>query len=739
MEERTNIVGPPQMEDLGINPGQYLALILKRKWLILAITAIAPIIAAIYCLRQTPLYQARTSLYIDRADYSFVPDVVSKDSWHGADSFLNTQFKILKSKNLATRIVEALNLKPEDLSNQDSKGKHVRPTKSRQEEISALASHILGFVKIEPIKETSLCEVVVTTPVPKLSMTLSNAWAEEYVEYSLAAQYENTQKAQEVLDEQIKSVREGITATEKKLRDYSRERGVVKLDKGVSMTNQRLEELNISLTEATRDRISKAVHYNDLKNQNPESSPEVTNSTSVQQLRSEYARLEQQYTEKAKTYKLDYPEMSRIRSQMDLLKKNIDLEIRRVFQHTVSAAQAAYNEAAGKERALKSQLESTKQETVDQHHKELNYDDLVLEIDQKKELLQSLLQKRNEAGVSEPIKDMKATMIRIVDRAELPNGKHSPRTIRTVLIALILGLGVSIGLALSLEFLDRSLKTTEEVERFTQLPTLGLVPLHSQNGDHANRASKSLVKPEGILPSRYPMDLLLLYAADSVTSEAIRTVRTSLLLSFPERAPHTILITSSKPGEGKTFISCNLALSLAQLNKKVLLIDADMRNPRLHRIWGIKNENGLSRLLTSDEKVENVMVKSPVENVMIIPSGIRTPRPAELLASPKFEQLLQTLTQSFDHVILDSPPLLPVADSMIVAGKCDCVVMVIHGGETSRDIVQKATQHLSKTEAVVAGAVLNCVDLTNPYYYYTYYSSYRYYYGDRKALPEAQV
>ena len=734
--EQKNIVYTAENQERDINLRHYLGVVLKRRWLMLLITILAVAVAGLYCYIATPLYQARSSLYMNSNSYSFLPDVINSGVNIGRDeTFFNTQYKILMSKSLATRIVKRLDLRSEDFA-PPKKGVKPAPAVKKpltEEMISGIAGTALGVVKIEPIRDTNLCEIVVTTADPKLSEKVANAWAEEYVEYSLAAEYENTQKARAVLDEQIITVRQGMADKEKALREYSLKREVVKLENQRSMSSQNLEELNVDLNDAKQNATAKEIEYNQIRAQNPSSVAAVMSSQSVQQLKTEYSRLEQQYAEKGKTYKADYPEMVRIRSQMDLLKKKIDQEINQVFQQTVGAAHTSHVEAQNKERALRSQLESMKRQVVEQKDKESSYDALVQEIDQKKSLIEYLLQKRNEAGVSDPVNEKKATMIRIVDRAELPKGIYSPNVIKTVLFAFLIGIGMSVAAVFLLEFLDRSFKTTEEVERYTHLPTLGVIPLHFMNEGNGNHPQeKALVKSGSSSRGDHSIDLLSLYAPTSLAAEAIRTVRTGLLMSFPERPPHSILVTSSKAGEGKTFVSCNLALSLTQLDKKVLLIDADLRNPQLHRIWGIKNEKGLSRFLTSEDGIFDGIIPLPVTGLSLIPSGVRSPRPAELLASSKFQQLLQSLREHFDHIIIDSPPLLPVADSMIIAGKCDCVVMVVRGGSTPRDFVQLATQQLGKAEATIAGAILNGINLTDPYYY-SYYYSYRYY-GEQPKL-----
>ncbi|HEY7159618.1 MAG TPA: hypothetical protein VH815_00100, partial [Acidobacteriota bacterium] len=279
-------------------------------------------------------------------------------------------------------------------------------------------------MEINPVKDTNLCEIIFTTPDPKLSMKLANAWAEEYVDYSLASQYEVTQKAEELLIDPVKSLQAEIAEKEKLLEQYSLDKQVVKLDKDRSMGSVALENLNVALSTATQDRISKEVHYKDLQSQGKNAVSE--NGGMIAQLKADYASLERSYAEKSKTYKPDYPEMDRLRHQMDQIKEKIASETDDVYQKDLAKARADYQEALNKETALKNQLEDSKRQSVGDYKKELSYDRLALEIDNKRQLLDSLVRKQNETDISAQLKEKKATTIRIIDRAEMPDGIFKP-------------------------------------------------------------------------------------------------------------------------------------------------------------------------------------------------------------------------------------------------------------------------------------------------------------------------
>lgn len=728
-----------EFEEKEINLREYFLVIIKRRWMILSIVLFLVTITGIYSYLQTPTYRSSSTIYIDRLNYNIVPEVVSEQySWQSYDSFFRTQYKLLKTKALAERVVMRLNLTAADFADPKDRAKVKTATSPEQAALQQreIADQLVGMVEINPIKDTTLCEIAFVAKDPKMAMVLANAWANEYVDYSLSSQYEYTQKAEEMLVDQVKELQKDIVEKERLLQDYSSEKQVVKLSDDRSMSADTLEALNNSLSEATQQRISAEVHYRDMRMHGKNSVPEVSANAVVVQLKGELSTLEQKYIALGKVYKPEYPEMARLRSQMEQLQKRIDQESDDAFAKVLAAAQASYTEASSKEGALLAQIDTAKRSTIESNRKEVSYDRLKVELDNKKALLDTLLKKQSETGVSVQVKEKKATTIRIVERAEVPIDVYKPNISRNIYFSLMMGLIIGIGMAFLLEYLDSSLKNGEDVSRHTQLPFLGIVPTYTIGEDHSNDRSggvKAVVKQED--QSHSPSeatDLLTLYNPNSIASEAFKTVRTSLLLSFPEAPPRTILVTSSRPGEGKTFVACNLAISLAQLDKKVILVDADMRNPRIHRVWGLKNENGLSHYLTSDVKLADVTRASKSRGVSLITSGAKTPRPAELIASKRLERLLQDLQGEYDHIIIDSPPLIPVADSLILAAKVNCVVMVIQGGVTPRDVVNMAKQKLAKSDAVMAGVVLNNIDLTDPYYYYRYYTNYGYGYGKDK-------
>ncbi|MCI0411186.1 polysaccharide biosynthesis tyrosine autokinase, partial [bacterium] len=502
-------------------------------------------------------------------------------------------------------------------------------------------------------------------------------------------------------------------------------------DNSKSLSSEELTGVNNSLAAAKQERISAQVRYFAMKSARRESIPEVNQHHSVSRKREEYVKLQTEYAEKARIYKENYPEMIRLRNQLEVVQKSLEPAVEQAYREVLGVAQAQYQTALAKEQALQGQLEGAKRNSVEAGQKERPYDRMTMEIENKKQLLTLLLQKQNQADVQADVQEKSTPTSRIIELAELPKEIFTPNIKKNILLSILAGVLGSLALALLLEYFDRSLKTPEDVETHLQLPFLGLVPHYlpsHHNGN--NNSSKALAKKETATETsidKYIPYRLSMNDLNSSASEALKTLRTSLLLSFPGRPPRTVLITSSRAGEGKTFIACNLALTLTQLEKRVVIVDADMRNPRLHKVWDLKNSTGLSIYLTSDVSAASVMRPGPSERLSLISSGPKTPRPAELLSSTRFEELMTELQKTFDFVIVDSPPVLPVTDSVIIASRVDTVLMVVRGGATPRDVVKMAKKKLSKSNSTIVGTVLNAIDLTDPYYYYRYYTEYSYY------------
>jgi polysaccharide biosynthesis transport protein len=725
----------PQYEVQEINIREYLFVLLKRKTLIIALVLLCLALGIIYTLFQTRVYRSTSRINIDTSTYNVIPEVVSQRA--DLDVLLQTQLELLTSRTVASRVQKKLNIAPHDLVSESDRAEVQSQWAQRAEadRTKYVIDQLKQMIRVSGIRKTTLFDLSFITPDPVLSQTLANTWALEYVEYSLAAQYQHSRKAEELLASQVKKLQKEIAEQQKKLLDYSAKEQVILLDNAGSINMRKLGDLNSSLSEAISVRIAREVAYRDLRNHGKNAVPEIRNSPVISRLKQEYALLEQQYSQKSSLYMPDFPIMQSLKDQMNQLQKAIDEEGDDLFSKVLANAKADYEDAVKNESALKNEVNRVRGETITAGQEEFNYGGLKSELDEKRRHLEALQQKQTEASASAQAKQMKATTIFMVDEAQLPDRQYKPDVFQNIGLSILAGLIIGVGFAFLSVYFDRSLKHAEDVQRHAQLPLLGIVPQYLSETTSNNGHDKALMKrrtDNGT--STENIDLLSLYNPESLESEAFRTIRASLLVSFPEGPPRTILVTSAQMGEGKTFVACNLAISLAQLDKKVVLVDADMRNPRIHRIWKLNNNIGLSNFLTSDIQSKEILNPSSFQGLNVITSGTRTPRPAELLSSRRFDDLLSQLQSQFDHIIIDSPPVLPVSDPLVLAAKCHSVVFVIRAGSTPREIVQIAKQKLIQFDADIAGTVLNGIDFNDPYYQYGYYAAaYGKYYGEQAA------
>jgi len=426
-------------------------------------------------------------------------------------------------------------------------------------------------------------------------------------------------------------------------------------------------------------------------------------------------QIETQYAKLAEIYKPDYPEMVRLRKQMASLQKRLDAETQRVIQ----GIRNEYESSRRKEALIRAAFEEQKARTMEMKDRAIQYNILKREADTNRELYRDLLQRMKQAGVSA---GMTASNIKVIDEAEVPRDPYKPNKKMNLLLAVVVGLFLGVGLAFFFEYLDNTIKTPEDVEQLMRLPSFGMVPELSY--DKKKRIEKSAF---------YPVELITHGHPKSVLSEAYRNIRTSILLSFSEKPPKKIAITSANPFEGKTTTVINTAIALSQTGAQVLVIDGDMRKPRIHKIFEEGNENGagLSNYLSGIADLKLIVKKTEVPNLYYIPAGPIPPNPSELLGSKLFKTMLQTLSEKFDHIILDSPPVLGFADAVVIASAIDGVVLVALGGKTPRDTLQHAKEALLQVNAKILGVVINRIDIQRSYYGYYYYR-YHYYYGKER-------
>jgi capsular exopolysaccharide synthesis family protein len=357
-----------------------------------------------------------------------------------------------------------------------------------------------------------------------------------------------------------------------------------------------------------------------------------------------------------------------------------------------------YQQALAQERSLTSALEQQKREALDLNRKGIEYNSLARDAASNRQIFDSLMQRTKETNISG---ELKASNIRVVDAAEPPRRPVSPNTRNSLLLAILGGATLALGLAFFFEYVDNSVKTPDEIKRHLGLPFLGMVPAVFDNST-----------PNPLISSGVPPNF----------SESFRALRTNLLFSSAQEGGKSIVVTSTAPGEGKTLVATNLAIALAQASQRVLLVDADMRKPRVHEMFGRSQQPGLSNVMVGNAKASESLRQTPVPNLWLLPAGLHPPNPAELLGSKRFRDFLTSLVQHFDWVIVDTPPVMAVTDSSIAANLATGVLFVVRAETTSRHAALRAIEQLQNGRAKFVGAVLNRVDLQhNPYYYSDYY------------------
>ncbi len=708
---------PEYYQEEEIDLREYLRIIIKRRWLIGTVFFILVTVAAIYSFLADPVYKATCSVLIEKEN----PKVVDVEEVLGVNTtgrdYYQTQYEILKSRSLALRVIKKLDLEhnPEFIPKPPTFfGRLINWIKSLfsseekklpDSKYNRLIDTYLKKLKIEPVRNSRIVKVSFLSKDPVLAAKVANTHAQLYIESNIERKFEASRKAVEWLKKRIKEVREKLKAAELALQRYREKEGLASVDfeERQSIILKSLDELTTALNKAKAERIKKETLYRELVKiaNNPEkidSLPEVVQNPLIQRLKEEYIKLVAEYYKMGKKYGPEHPVMVRLRSEINAIKKNIVQEVKKIAE----SIKIEYQIALENEKEILKEMEKKKKEALELNKKQIQYNVLKREVDVNRSLYESLLKRLKETGITE---DLRMTNIMIVDPAKVPDKPVKPKKKLNIIVAGFTGIFLGVFLSFFLEYLDNTVKYPSDVERKLNSPLLGIV----------GRSSDS----EG--------ELVVGSDSKSHIAESFRTIRTNLSFTLPDVEKKVFLISSALPSEGKTFICANLSAAFSQIGKKVLLIDCDLRKPRIHRIFEIEREDGLSEFLSGSNS--NVNLKnSKFENLRIITSGIHPPNPSELLASQKMKKLIEDMRKEFDIIIIDSPPVLSASDSLEIAPITDGVVMVVKAGSTPIPSVQTAMTQISDVGAKIIGCILNNVDFQKEDYYYSYYRYYHHYY-----------
>jgi capsular exopolysaccharide synthesis family protein len=733
---------PPFQEEKEINLRDYWKVINKRRWTIIAFFLIVVITTAVATFTMRPIYRATTSIQINKEN----PQIVDFKEIFAVNimdmDYYQTQYKILESRTLAGRVIQSLKLsehpeflpKPETpfqkwrsnilnpifgLFSSSKEASSSSKNTSENEKETGLINSFLSKLKIEPIRNSRLVKIHFDSNYPELSTQVSNTLAATYIQQNLETRFNATQQAKEWLTGQLNDLKAKVEKADEALQAFGSKHGIISLEEKENIIMQRLTELNDTLAKAESDRMAKEALYKQVRDANADSFPTILENKLIMDLKQAYIQLEAQYMKLSGTFKPEYPEMVRLKRQMDTIQKRLDSEANKL----ITGIKNDYELVLRKESLIRQAFEQQKAKVREMQDNAIRYNILKREADTNKELYKGLLQRMKEAGVSAGIT---ASNIQVVDRAELPRTPFKPNKRLNLLLAVVVGLFLGVGLAFFFEYLDNTVKTPEDIEQLIRLPSFGMVPEISY---HRRKQLES--------GTSYPVELITFGHPKSMLSEAYRNIRTSILLSFSEKPPKRIAITSPNPAEGKTTTVINTAISLSQTGAKVIIVDSDLRKPRVHKVFNEDNGVGLSNFLSGHTGLESIIKNTEIPNLYYIPAGPIPPNPSELIGSNLFKNMVDSLGEQFDHIVFDSPPVLGFADSIILSTIVDGIIIVALGGKTPRETLQRAKEVLYQVNGKILGVVINRVDIQRSEYGYYYYR-YHYYYGKegkKKELP----
>lgn len=731
----------------------YLAVVLKRKWLILSLVVVVTSLVTVQMYRQPPIYEAETMIQIEQKKGVVKTKELILNTGNDP-TYWNTQLKLLENPQLARQVILALDLqnnptflegqtnsgflagirrlffgdKPAQSNAGSSKvavldGADIKSEELTQEQLERLEPYediLRANLTVEPVDKTSLVTIRYRHSNPEIAQKVADTLAQVFIINDLRRTNQSEMIASENLANQIAELQLKIQQDTDRLISYKKSVNIpISATPGVDITAVRVNTYSAQLLAAEDERKkAKAAYDAALSSSDPWSIPEVQMDTFVQKLREKIGDLKERRTVLLQTYTQDWPGVKTIEEQIKQVESELDKRPREV----ITSLKLRYDAALAREQKLNQDYTRERGAAQQQGEAAIDIGDLTQKIETNKQLFNSLFQKQKELEITSTDG---ANNVTIATPARLPRSPIGPARSRNIIVAFLLSLGIGVGLAFLLDYLDDTLKSVEDVDRYIHLPALALIP--------ALRQDRSLLKGKTPAPSDEKENTALALIEDvrSPVTEAYRHLRTSLLLSSAGQPPKTILVTSSQPSEGKTTTAVNTAVILAQTGAEVLIIDCDLRRPRVHTHFNLTNGRGVTNYLSGETNIDELM--QPYEklpNLKIMPSGPVPPNPAELLSSDEMRKLLNTVSERFTHIIVDSPPAISFTDASILSTMIDGVMLVVHGGKSSRAVVRRAKQQLLDVGAHIYGVVLNNVKLegSNSYYYYGYYSSY--YEGD---------
>lgn len=751
----------------GMTPKDVLRILSKRKWMLISVAIIGAILAGLASYLMRPIYSATTTIQIDKTAakiVSFNKDFDSNQDGSEERSNITTQLEILKSRSLNERVIDELRLDasggkaPSGIRSNSSTLSSDKPLRSReisgklggtvskseaQDESANVVSRTIselglldkaqnlwdrlseGYLKsnspsvtnqavlsreavvgtfsrsvtVTPLRGTRLVRVTVNNADPALAARIANTIAQTYISMNLERRFDSSVYAKTFLEEQIQQVRAKLEDSEKKLNAFTKDRQILTLDEKTAVINDTFSDFSSALNKAEQDRIRAEALYAEVV-RNPRSSPQVLASGTIQAYKEQKARLDSEYQTSLKIFKPEFPKMVQLRAQIDDIDNKIEDEIKSVS----TSLKGQFDAAKKQENLLRVRLQQTRQQVLVTQDQSSGLNLLRREVDTNRQLYDNLLQRLKEVGVAGGVE---SNNVSVVDKANVPLFPSTPNINKNLLIGLAAGLFLALLLAFVLEFIDDTVRYTDEVERLIGLPLLGVIPAVKKAVSSKVLALMSHTDPRGQF------------------SEAYRSVRTALQFSTSQGAPKRLVVTSCTKNEGKSTTTLALAINFAQMGKQVLLIDADMRNPTVHRLLSMTNDVGLSNYLSGETLSENPFKNCQIPNLKVMTAGPTPPSPVDLLMGPHLLSIMDSAEAvGIDYIFVDSPPVLGLADALVLGNQVPAMLFVIQASKTRKSNIKDTLRRLRNSGLVPRGIVLTKTTSQNTNYYgydYDYY------------------
>ncbi|HEX8161019.1 MAG TPA: polysaccharide biosynthesis tyrosine autokinase [Pyrinomonadaceae bacterium] len=752
---------------------EYLNVVLKRKWLILSLVLVVTSLVTIHMYRTPSIYDAATTIQIEPKRDSVLSrgkDAVIINTGRTTDpAYINTQLRLLENPTLARQVIRTLDLqnnpsffggqaqagfvaslkrifggekKPPPQSESAPGGlpvvriDDVTDNKMSPEELDKLEPYELMLaanLTVEPVVGTNLVTLHYRHTNPELARQIVNTLADTFIYNNYDRENSSTTANLEQLGKRVADLQKLIHDEEEQRVNFLQSKNLPVDGMGDNLPAKRQTMLSEQLLTAENDRKDKeAIYRAALASPDPWSIPEVQADKHAQEVRKQLDDLKLKRAEMLQTYTEAWPAVKKLDAQI----KPLEEALQKAPAEVVSAMKTRYESAKAREDSLRSAYNLQSGQTNEQNRAQIQLSVLKRELETNQQEYDTLRQRQRE--LENNAAGTRQNNVTVTNYARLPREPVGPQRTRAVVLAFLLSLGVGVGLAFLLDYLDDTLKSVEDVDRYLHLPSLALIP--------ASRSERTRLIGARRTPAPStegdPMTALALTSdVRSPSAEAYRHLRTSLLLSSAGQPPKTILVTSSQPSEGKTTTAINTAIMLAQTGADVLIVDCDLRRPRVHANFGVSNARGLTNYLSGERNLDTlVQTYDKLANLKVLTSGPIPPNPAELLGSTEMRRLLTALSERFTHIVIDSPPAISFTDASILSTLVDGVMLVVHGGRSSRGVVRRAKQQLVDVGANIFGVVLNNVRLDAPDYYYSgYYSNYYAGPEDEEAGEEAEA